>query len=612
VEWAFNNGEAAINQKMKAKYSEDLSTVTVASYVALPLEAQLRLFYHEFDPKKPESDFKEIMDWVNARPGTGVADINVRMEKKYGENLNTHAYAGRNHMRDLLSVYFRLLDPPRNNPDAIRLLIDEVIVKGALHLHNELVAKYKVGLPISASDIVPPPPPPAAQAAAQPAAPPQNIPVAVAVVEQPRVVMAEVAQQLPPPRQKVMSLAKNERARPLSMALSVASNTPGKLTVSEDMEIRGLVEIFYAKHNPEKLTGEGVDPIMKFVRANGLEALNAKMRDKYGEDLEQLKVQYTSALDQLTKYYKEVDPSKANVDDIAAWAIVHGLQPLSERLEKRYGKPLIPKDDDDEMDPITLRVRIRQFYQVYDEKPKSEEDISTILAWVLAGSVAQLNVKLSQKYGATLNDLPPLEVGEKVFVQKKPAPGLPQAPPPSASTPKEPQPLGVKPTPAKAATPQQQAAKAAPPAGTKTPQAAKAPSPPVSAASTPKGRSHKHEDPDRGEETDSFSFRSIGDMGSGDNYFDEQMSQMRRITSGQYEGLAVNIRAFYRVHDPAKLENKEAFDLILKWTFKHGVGALDKKFQEHYGATLASVKVTDADREALKKLEEDDDAVIDW
>jgi len=101
-------------------------------------------------------------------------------------------------------------------------------------------------------------------------------------------------------------------------------------------------------------------------------------------------------------------------------------------------------------------------------------------------------------------------------------------------------------------------------------------------------------------------------MGSGDNYFDEQMTQMRRVTSGQFEGLAVQIRAFYRVHDPTKLENKEAFDLILKWTFKHGVAALNKKFQEHYGSSLESVKVTEADRLAMKKDEDAEDAVIDW
>jgi hypothetical protein len=66
------------------------------------------------------------------------------------------------------------------------------------------------------------------------------------------------------------------------------------------------------------------------------------------------------------------------------------------------------------------------------------------------------------------------------------------------------------------------------------------------------------------------------------------------------------------VHDPAKLQNKEAFDLILKWTFKHGVKALDKKFVTHYGATLDSVQVTEADREALRQEDTDDDAAIDW
>jgi hypothetical protein len=38
----------------------------------------------------------------------------------------------------------------------------------------------------------------------------------------------------------------------------------------------------------------------------------------------------------------------------------------------------------------------------------------------------------------------------------------------------------------------------------------------------------------------------MGGGSQGDNYFDEQMAQMRRVTSGQYEGLAPHIRAFYR------------------------------------------------------------------
>ena len=89
---------------------------------------------------------------------------------------------------------------------------------------------------------------------------------------------------------------------------------------------------------------------------------------------------------------------------------------------------------------------------------------------------------------------------------------------------------------------------------------------------------------------------------------EQQMSNMRRITSGQYENLGKHIRAFYRRFDPSKLENKEALDLVLKWTFKHGTKSLNDKFQTHYGKTLNNVQVDDHDEEE----EEADDYVPDW
>lgn len=89
---------------------------------------------------------------------------------------------------------------------------------------------------------------------------------------------------------------------------------------------------------------------------------------------------------------------------------------------------------------------------------------------------------------------------------------------------------------------------------------------------------------------------------------EQQMTNMRRITSGQYDNLARLIRAFYRRHDPDKLENKEALDLVLKWSFKHGLKALDEKFNTHYGASLSSVELDDQDDEE----EEGDDYVPDW
>lgn len=81
-EWALENGVAAFNQKLKAKYGEDLSTVTINSYLDLPLEVQLKLFYSEFDPNKPSKEIEEVALWARQRGNDGVFDINQRMNKK--------------------------------------------------------------------------------------------------------------------------------------------------------------------------------------------------------------------------------------------------------------------------------------------------------------------------------------------------------------------------------------------------------------------------------------------------------------------------------------------------------------------------------------------------
>lgn len=341
---------------------------------------------------------------------------------------------------------------------------------------------------------------------------------------------------------------------------------------------------------------------MKFARVQGLEALNIKLRDKYGEDLETLKSEYTHLMDMLTKYYSQVDPTKKNIEDIAAWAIVHGEQPLSERLEKRYGKTLFASMDETPMDAESLKSRLVLFYQLYETVPKNDSDLNTIVTWTMSTSVQALNKKLKEKYQASLEDLPPMEVGPSASGSpspaSKPAPipaapkvvaTAPQIPVVAAAVVKEPKPemlgTGVTVGPVRKTSVVSQT-----PAGKKgTPPN----TPKVGALSETRER------------TDSFSSQAGDDSM---DQMDNQMSHMRRITSGQYDNLAKTIRAFYRTYDPQKLENKEALDLVLKWTFKHGVPALNSKFNKHYQKTLDAVVVTEFDEEEDEK----DDYVPDW
>jgi hypothetical protein len=334
---------------------------------------------------------------------------------------------------------------------------------------------------------------------------------------------------------------------------------------------------------------------MKYARMNGLEAVNVKLMDKYGEDLDTLKVQYTSLVQTLQKYYAKVDPSKTNVEDIAAWAIVHGTQPLSERLEKRYGRSLFAEEEEQQLDPQVLRQRLQMFYQQFDKQPKSDSDLDTIVSWVMAGSITQLNKKLKEKYGANLDDLPPLEVGERVEI---PVSKTSKA----SETPTAPQPemLGTN-VPVKTITAEavrkQSIAQAAPPPIARS-----------NSKTTPPGTPPRSISPSKESMRDrSDSFASAAGEDSMDK-MEMQMTNMRRITSGQYENLGLLLRAFYRRNDPAKLDNRESMDLVIKWTFRHGMKALNEKFQKHYGKTLDSVEIDDQDEEA----EEGNDYVPDW
>lgn len=471
-------------------------------------------------------------------------------------------------MRNLLDAYFKTVDPKKATSEVIQATIEYCVANGALALINQLFERYKVKLHISIAEIHG-----------------KTLNVEGILNQQ------QQQQGGDAPRPAIMSLMRGGNnnqisttpppptVRPLSVAFSTASqnNNNNKVvnwSVSEDAEIRGLMEVFYAKNNPEKLSDGGVDALMKYARVNGLESVNVKLQDKYGEDLDTLKVQYTSLMKTLVAYYAKADPNKKNIEDIAAWAIVHGTQPLSDRLEKRYGRGLF-EEEESHMDPDTLRSRLIQFYQTFDKQPKSEQDIETILNWVLAGSVSQLNKKLKEKYNANLDDLPPLEVGESVI--------LPTTLPETLG--------GNKTTTTTTKMNNNNIIKKTTP----TP-------PPSQQKSSPVSKTKKVENRERNN-----SFASDAGETSMDQ-MENQMSNMRRITSGQYENLGKQLRAFYRRHDPDKLQNQEALDLVMKWTFKHGMKALNNKFQTHYGQNLESIVLDDQDEEA----EEGDDYVPDW
>ena len=52
----------------------------------------------------------------------------------------------------------------------------------------------------------------------------------------------------------------------------------------QQQTLEELLYVFYAKHDPSK-TKKDIDVIAKYGRNRGIPALNAKLREKYGADL---------------------------------------------------------------------------------------------------------------------------------------------------------------------------------------------------------------------------------------------------------------------------------------------------------------------------------------
>jgi len=77
----------------------------------------------------------------------------------------------------------------------------------------------------------------------------------------------------------------NFTARKASQPANLTPSEQAEMQVQSDLEyqeyLRKLVEVFYARHDPNRLLEEGVSPIIDFAINSGEDALNAKLRKKY-------------------------------------------------------------------------------------------------------------------------------------------------------------------------------------------------------------------------------------------------------------------------------------------------------------------------------------------
>ena len=46
---------------------------------------------------KKKTEIDQVAEWIRSKDG--LKEVNMKMDKKYGENLNSFAFGGRNHMK---------------------------------------------------------------------------------------------------------------------------------------------------------------------------------------------------------------------------------------------------------------------------------------------------------------------------------------------------------------------------------------------------------------------------------------------------------------------------------------------------------------------------------
>lgn len=182
---------------------------------------------------------------------------------------------------------------------------------------------------------------------------------------------------------------------------------------------------FYKVYDPSKLEDETkVNELVLWARRHSERALVQLIRRKYGVDLGAVDASEDGWMQlrrDITKYYSKHDKSKTDLDveKIFNWTRQKGLAMLNDRLVGKYGVPLGSvkaagkggskwknrwKHVIANEELGNLSDELRAFYAQFDES-QSQADIERFVLWGLQNGRDEVNQKLHDRYGKTLDDV---------------------------------------------------------------------------------------------------------------------------------------------------------------------------------------------------------------
>jgi len=397
VDWALFNGLDQLSEKLARKYDEYVEEVEESDVLV-----QLEVFYAKHDKSKTQEQVRTVLTWGIVH---GFTVLNRKLIDKYGEGLgSTDRKKLTKDLEEKLTAFYNINDKSKLALDNLEFIVQYALKNGLNSLNTRLQAKYMCNLNTIAR--------------AKPPLPSSSSSARKSLGEK---------------------LRSSFRGGRTSSVNSTQEEALAAVRADEEYReyLRKLIEIFYAKHDPNRLLEEGVSAVVDFAVKAGEEALNVKLKKKYGEDLLSMDDRFQAIRERLVAFYTKYEPAKLendrDIDTVVGWALVHGVDKLNESLRKKY---------DEDIDASALKKRLLLFYQAQGES-KSEKDLDRLARFVFENSIEELNKKLKKKYGKSL--------GDTSFADEPPPPPDEDDPPPPPTPVTSNKSNGARPLPGKAA-----------------------------------------------------------------------------------------------------------------------------------------------------------------
>ena len=149
-------------------------------------------------------------------------------------------------------------------------------------------------------------------------------------------------------------------------AQSVPFTASQAMRVELPAHIKPYLMNFYAKYDPAKIRTGGVSTVYEWTKRNGTSALNKQLKLKYNESLDEFIQSVNNLRKELIAFYEFSDASrlKTGIDEILTWGMKNGRIALNRKLRDKYGydldnfadNDLVKTADDDFQDVVFLEL----------------------------------------------------------------------------------------------------------------------------------------------------------------------------------------------------------------------------------------------------------------